>query len=208
MQVCTPTALLTPQLPRGGRCTLGAETFTMTLRFCLSWSCLLANAAYTVSPFVHQEVSVTHAWRVCDVTGILQQICNPDASKVYSCCAALCCAVLCSALLCCVVLYCVLLCTTTYALRPAGAKLHEHVVHIDKCSFGSLCTTQLHWDVEAVPTVITDRLLPRLVALGVISAASDVHQAVLNIYHKVITSAQMHMAATCQVKTTSAVPYS
>ncbi|DBA95828.1 TPA: RNA demethylase alkbh5 [Trebouxia sp. C0004] len=43
---------------------------------------------------------------------------------------------------------------------------------------------QLHWDVEPVPTVITDRLLPRLVQLGVINAVSDVHQAVLNMYHK------------------------
>ncbi len=44
---------------------------------------------------------------------------------------------------------------------------------------------QLHWDVEPVPTIITDRLLPRLVQLGVITAVTDVNQAVLNMYHKV-----------------------
>lgn len=43
---------------------------------------------------------------------------------------------------------------------------------------------ELHWDVEPVPTVITSKLVPRLMQLGVITSASDVHQAVLNIYHK------------------------
>jgi len=50
-----------------------------------------------------------------------------------------------------------------------------------------VCIMQLHWDVEPIPTIITDRLLPRLVQLGVITAVSDVHQAVLNMYHKVLT---------------------
>ncbi len=50
-----------------------------------------------------------------------------------------------------------------------------------------VCVMQLHWDVKPVPTIITDRLLPRLVQLGVITAVSDVHQAVLNMYHKVLT---------------------
>lgn len=50
-----------------------------------------------------------------------------------------------------------------------------------------VCMMQLYWDVEPVPTIITDRLLPRLVQLGVITAVSDIHQAVLNIYHKVLT---------------------
>ncbi len=45
---------------------------------------------------------------------------------------------------------------------------------------------QLYWDVEPVPTVVTDRLVPRLVELGVITSESDVHQAVLNVYHKVM----------------------
>jgi len=58
-------------------------------------------------------------------------------------------------------------------------------------TFGTVCVyvcmMQLHWDVEPVPTFITDRLLPHLVQLGVITAVSDVHQAVLNMYHKVLT---------------------
>lgn len=58
-------------------------------------------------------------------------------------------------------------------------------------TFGTVCVyvcmMQLHWDVEPVPTFITDRLLPHLVQLGVITAVSDFHQAVLNMYHKVLT---------------------
>lgn len=45
---------------------------------------------------------------------------------------------------------------------------------------------QLHWDVAPLPILLTDTLVPRLVELGLLSSASDVHQAVLNIYHKVI----------------------
>lgn len=36
-----------------------------------------------------------------------------------------------------------------------------------------------------MPKLITDVLAPRLVELGLIASTLDVHQAVLNIYHKV-----------------------
>ena len=44
---------------------------------------------------------------------------------------------------------------------------------------------QLYWDVASMPKLITDVLAPRLVELGLIASTLDVHQAVLNIYHKV-----------------------
>ena len=47
---------------------------------------------------------------------------------------------------------------------------------------------QLRWDVESMPRLITHSLAPRLVQLGILTAVSDVHQAVLNIYHKVETA--------------------
>ena len=92
---------------------------------------------------------------------------------------------------------------STGKLAPSAAGSHHCML-----TFSALCTeltvrlvkpllvsqmmnkavaVQLHWDVEPVPSVITSKLVPRLVQLGVITAASDIHQAVLNIYHKVMS---------------------
>ena len=46
---------------------------------------------------------------------------------------------------------------------------------------------QLYWDVAPLPSLLTDMLIPALVGLGLLTSSSDVHQAVLNIYHKVGT---------------------
>lgn len=75
---------------------------------------------------------------------------------------------------------------------PPSGLVKQRMSILASCNNGpqsevALWYMQLYWDVVAMPKVLTDTLVPRLVEVGLLSSASDVHQAVLNIYHKVTT---------------------